>query len=92
MRHTRPCLAVFEPLLNSLVLFPCVVSGERLDARHAWIVEDLILLLEDLQSLLGCLVFLNVSVHLLQEGLLSDDILVLLDDVCVSSRQTLDLN
>lgn len=48
MRLVGPRIAMFEPLLDSTIVVPSVVSGEDLGAREAWVCEDLVLLLEDL--------------------------------------------
>lgn len=90
MRLVRPSLAEVDPFLNGLLFLPSIVACQSF---HAWqvraTVEDLILLLEDLQSLLCCLVLVGGSLDLLEEGLLTDDIFVLFNNICMSCRQAL---
>lgn len=53
----RPCLTVVNPLFNSLILFPCVVTGKGFDTWKVWTaVEDLILFFQDFKSLLSSFV------------------------------------
>jgi hypothetical protein len=90
VRLVRASLTEVDPLLNSLVFLPSVVTCEGFDAWQVWpTVEDLILLLEDLQSLLCSLVLVGGGLDLLEEGLLTDDIFVLFNNICMSCRQAL---
>lgn len=90
MRLVRSSLTEVDPFLNGLLFLPSIVASQSF---HAWqvraTVEDLILLLEDLQSLLCCLVLVGGSLDLLEEGLLTDDIFVLFNNICMSCRQAL---
>ena len=61
MNLLRPGLAVINPLLNGFVFFPCVVAGEGLHSLKVWVIEDLILPLQDLQGLLSSLVLINIG-------------------------------
>jgi hypothetical protein len=90
MRLVRSSLAEVDPFLNGLLFLPSIVSCQGF---HAWqvraTVENLILLLEYLKSLLCCLVLVGGSLDLLEEGLLTDDIFVLFNNICMSCRQAL---
>ena len=90
MRLIRASLTEVDPLLNGLVFFPSIVACQSF---HAWQVrapvEDLILLLEYLQSLFCGLVLVGGGLDLLEEGLLTDDIFVLFNNICMSCRQAL---
>ena len=86
----RPCLAVIDPLFNSLVFFPCVVAREGFHPREVWIsIEDLVLLLKNLKCLLGGFVFVGGRLDLVEECLFSDDGFMLFNDICMPCRQTL---
>ena len=90
VRLVRASLTEVDPLLNSLVFLPSVVTCEGFHAWQVWpTVEDLILLLKDLQSLLCSLVLVGGGLDLLEESLLSDDIFVLFNNICMSCRQAL---
>lgn len=86
-------LAVVDPLLDGFIFFPCVVTSEGF---HTWevrvTIEDLVLLLKNLKSLLSGFIFVCGCLELLEEGLLTDDIFVLFYNICMSGRQTLNLN
>mmetsp|Transcript_20668 Transcript_20668/g.31558 ORF Transcript_20668/g.31558 Transcript_20668/m.31558 type:complete len:224 (+) Transcript_20668:7277-7948(+) len=84
-------LAVVEPLFDGLVLVPGVVTGEDLDSGHGGLVEDLVLLLEECDGLLGGLVLVDSGLSLVEEGGLFLDLLMLFNNVRVASGQTLDV-
>ena len=90
VRLVRPSLTEVDPFRNGLLFLPSIVSCQSF---HAWqvraTVEDLILLLEDLKSLLCSLVLVGGSLDLFKEGLLADDIFVLFNNICMSCRQAL---
>ena len=82
-------LTVGEPLLGREILVPGVVAGEALDREHGGVVEDLVLLVQDGERLLGGLVFVEVVLRLGQEGRLLDNVLVFANDVGVAGGQPL---
>ena len=83
-------LAKVYPLLNRLVFFPSIVSCQGFNAGQVGAtVEYLILLFENLQSLLSGFVLVGGCLDLFEEGLLTDDIFVLFNNICMSCRQTL---
>lgn len=90
VRLVRPSLTEVDPFRNGLLFLPSIVSCQSF---HAWqvraTVKDLILLLEDLKSLLCSLVLVGGSLDLFKEGLLADDIFVLFNNICMSCRQAL---
>lgn len=88
---TGVLLTVGEPLLGREVLVPGVVAGEALDREHGGVVEDLVLLVQDGERLLGGLVFVEVVLRLGQEGRLLDNVLVFANDVGVAGGQPCDV-
>lgn len=90
MRLVRAGLAEVNPLFNSLIFFPCVVTCESFDAWKIWAtVKYLVLLLEYLKGLLGGLILVSGGLNLFKEGLLSDNIFVLFNNICMSCGQAL---
>jgi len=91
VRLVRACLAVINPLFNSFVLLPGVVTRERFDAGEIGAtVEDLILLVEYLQCLLGSLILVGGGLNFFEEGLFSNNVFVLFNNICMSRWQALD--
>ena len=80
---------VVKPLLDSSVLIPSVIARECLDRKQQVVGEDLILLVEDGEGFLGGLVLVYLVVIVMDEGGLLDDILVLLDHICMTRWQSL---
>lgn len=92
MRLSGSCFAVFDPLFNSLIFLPSVVSCESLCIRKARVIEDFVFLLKNLKGLLGSLVLGSVGVYLFQESFFSDDVFMLSYYIGMSGRQALNLN
>lgn len=91
VRLVRASLAVINPLFNSLVFLPGVVTGECFDAGQVRAtVKDLHLLVEDLQSLLRGLVLVSGCLDLFEEGFLANNVFVFFNNICMSRWQALD--
>jgi len=89
MSLASSCLALINPLLNCLVFVPSIISGKDFDTWHVWLVKNFILFVEEGNGIFRCLVFINDLFLLGQEGCLLLNFVVLLDDICVSGRETL---
>ena len=91
MRLIWASLAVIYPLFNSFIFFPCVVTGEGFDTwKVRPTVEDLHLLVEDLQGLLGGLVFVSSSLDFFEKSFLANNVFVLFNNIGMSRWQALD--
>ena len=82
-------LAVFNPLLDRPVFVLRVVSCEDLNTRHVLGLEDLILLIEKSDGLLGGFIFIDEVLDLVQECLVNSDIMMLFDHIGMSRWKTL---
>jgi hypothetical protein len=83
-------LAVINPLFNSLVFFPCVVTGECFyTGQVGSTIEDLHLLVENLQGLLGCLIFVGSSFDFFEKSFLANNVFVLFNNIGMSRWQAL---
>lgn len=82
-------LAVIEPLLNSPIGVPAIVSGQSLYWKHVGIVENFIFFGKNGKSLTRSLVFIKVVFLFREESGFFHNYLVLLDDVGVASGQAL---
>jgi hypothetical protein len=99
--HRRECVglvgpfgAIVKPLLDSAVLFPGIVAGKDLRAGHSRVTEDFILLLKDSNGFFGGAVLLaqfGLFVVFREERSLFNDVLMLLNEISVSCRETLQL-
>ena len=90
----RPFGAILKPLLNIAVLFPGIVAGKDLGTGHSRVTEDFILLLKDGNGFFGGAVFLaqlGFFVVFGEERRLFNDVLMLLNEISVSCRETLQL-
>ena len=77
-------------MINGLILLPSVVTGESFDVGHTGVaVENFILLFEYLKRLLSGFILVCGSVELLDEGFLSDDVIVLFNNIRMSGREAL---
>jgi hypothetical protein len=83
-------LAVINPLFNSLVFLPGVVTGESLhtgQVRAA--IEDLHLLVENLQGLLGGLILVGSCHDFFEKSFLANNVFVLFNNIGMSRWQAL---
>jgi len=91
MRPVRASLAVLNPLFNSLVFFPSVVTSERFDAGKVWAaVENLHLFVENLQGLLGFLILVWGVLVFFEKSFLANNVFVLFNNISMSRWQALD--
>jgi hypothetical protein len=91
MRPVRASLAVLNPLFNSLVFFPSVVTSERFDAGQVWAaVENLHLFVENLQGLLGFLILVWGVLVFFEKSFLANNVFVLFNNISMSRWQALD--
>ena len=91
MRLIRASLAVINPLFNSFVFLPCVVTGECFHTGQVRsTIEDLHLLVEDLQGLLGGLVFVGSRLDFFEKSFLANNVFVLFNNIGMSRWQALD--
>jgi len=92
MRPVRASLAVLNPLFNSLVFFPSVVTSERFDAGQVWAaVENLHLFVENLQGLLGFLILVWGVLVFFEKSFLANNVFVLLITLaCLAGRPLTD--
>ena len=91
MRLIWASLAVINPLFNSFVFLPCVVTGESFDTgKVRSSIEDLHLLVEDLQCLLGSLIFVGSSHDFFEKSFLANNVFVLFNNIGMSRWQALD--
>jgi hypothetical protein len=92
MRLVRSLCTVVKPVLNTTVLLPGIVASQNLDSGHAWVSEDFILLVENSYSFLGLTIFLTDYLRFVvlgKESCLFHNVLVLLDQVGMTSRKAL---
>lgn len=91
MRLVWASLAVINPLFNSLIFLPSVVTCERFDAgKVRSTIEDLHLLVENLQSLLGSLILVGGSLDFFEKSFLANNVFVLFNNIGMSRWQALD--
>jgi hypothetical protein len=91
MRPVRASLAVLNPLFNSLVFFPSVVTSERFDAGQIWAaVENLHLFVENLEGLLGFLILVWGVLVFFEKSFLANNVFVLFNNISMSRWQALD--
>jgi hypothetical protein len=84
-------LAVINPLFKSLVFLPCVVTGECFHTGQIRsTVEDLHLLVENLQGLLGGLIFVCSRLDFFEKSFLANNVFVLFNNIGMSRWQALD--
>ena len=89
---TSSGLAMFDPVFNSSVFIPSVISGKYLHSRHiVWVIKDFILFVKESNGFFGSLVFVNSSFNLLQEGSFFLDIMMFFDYVSMSCWESLDV-
>lgn len=92
MRLVRSLGTVVKPLLNTAVLLPGIVASQNFDSGHAWVSEDFILLVQNSYSFFSLTIFLTdflLFVVLGKESCLFNNVLVLLDQVGMTSRKAL---
>ena len=89
VEHIAMFLAVIEPLINSSIVVPAIVSGQRLNWQHVGIVENFIFFGKYGESLTCCFVLVKVVFLFRKESSFLNNYLVLLDDVSMASGETL---
>lgn len=91
VRLVWPSLAVINPLFNSLVFLPGVVTGESLHTGQVGAtIEDLHLLVENLQGLLGGLILVGSCHDFFEKSFLANNVFVLFNNIGMSRWQALD--
>ena len=79
------------PLFNRLVFLPSIIASQNFDTWKTRSVEDFILFVQKSNSVLRSLVFVNEFFNLWDESLVLFDVLMLLDHVCMTSWESLDV-
>ena len=89
MRLVRTHLAVLEPLLDCAVLIPSVVPRQSFLERCTWVLEYLILTLEDCNCLDGLLIWVLCANVIGTEARFALHMLMSLIDSNMSGRKSL---
>jgi hypothetical protein len=86
MSLTTSLLAKTDPFFWSSFFVPCIISGENLDSWHIRWTKYLIFFAKKFDCFLSRLIFVYSHLFFVKESLFLLDVVMLLDDICMSGR------